>query len=110
MKMRKKSDLPTKVCLRCGLPFSWRKKWERDWETVKYCSDRCRSGPALQRFSCRLITSGAADFVRGQGEAEGWPLWPDRAFDAGIGRKTKPGGDPTDVRSAVWIETPTKTS
>jgi hypothetical protein len=56
----------------------------------------------LQRFSCRLITSGAADFVRGQGEAEGWPLWPDRAFDAGIGRKTKPGGDPTDVRSAVW--------
>lgn len=48
MKMRKKSDLPTKVCLRCGLPFSWRKKWERDWENVKYCSDRCRSGPALE--------------------------------------------------------------
>ncbi|MFN4940587.1 MAG: DUF2256 domain-containing protein, partial [Bacteroidota bacterium] len=23
-------------------PFVWRKKWERDWESVKYCSDRCR--------------------------------------------------------------------
>jgi Protein of unknown function (DUF3253)/Uncharacterized protein conserved in bacteria (DUF2256) len=20
----------------------WRKKWERDWDEVKYCSDRCR--------------------------------------------------------------------
>ncbi len=43
-KMRKKSDLPTKTCLACGLPFTWRKKWERDWDNVKYCSDRCRSG------------------------------------------------------------------
>lgn len=51
MKMRKRSDLPSKVCLRCGLPFSWRKKWERDWDNVKYCSDRCRSGPALPALS-----------------------------------------------------------
>ena len=43
-KMRKKSDLPTKTCLACGLPFAWRKKWERDWDNVKYCSDRCRQG------------------------------------------------------------------
>jgi hypothetical protein len=43
-KMRKKSDLPTKTCLACGLPFTWRKKWERDWDNVKYCSDRCRRG------------------------------------------------------------------
>ena len=42
MKMRKKSELPTKVCVSCGLPFSWRKKWERDWEQVRYCSERCR--------------------------------------------------------------------
>lgn len=41
-KMRRKSDLPTKTCLACGLPFAWRKKWERDWDNVKYCSDRCR--------------------------------------------------------------------
>ncbi|MFN5679800.1 MAG: DUF2256 domain-containing protein, partial [Flavobacteriia bacterium] len=24
-------------------PFSWRKKWEKNWDEVKYCSDRCRS-------------------------------------------------------------------
>ncbi|NCF49473.1 MAG: DUF2256 domain-containing protein [Bacteroidetes bacterium] len=36
-----KRDLPTKICASCGLPFSWRKKWERDWENVRYCSKRC---------------------------------------------------------------------
>lgn len=42
-KMRKKADLPTKVCACCGLGFAWRRKWARDWDQVKYCSDRCRS-------------------------------------------------------------------
>ncbi|MFS1705008.1 DUF2256 domain-containing protein [Aestuariibacter sp. GS-14] len=37
----KKSALPTKMCPVCQRPFSWRKKWERDWENVKYCSKRC---------------------------------------------------------------------
>lgn len=41
-KMRKKADLPSKACAHCGLPFNWRKKWERDWDSVKYCSERCR--------------------------------------------------------------------
>ncbi len=41
MKMRKKSDLPNKLCLTCGLPFIWRKKWEKVWDEVKYCSERC---------------------------------------------------------------------
>ena len=40
---RKPSERPSKVCPVCGLPFSWRKKWERDWDNVKYCSDRCRA-------------------------------------------------------------------
>jgi len=38
--MRK--PLPNKNCLVCQKPFSWRKKWERVWEDVKYCSERCR--------------------------------------------------------------------
>lgn len=37
-----KRDLPTKVCPACNRPFTWRKKWARDWDAVKYCSDRCR--------------------------------------------------------------------
>lgn len=42
MKMRKKTDLPSKVCAACGRPFVWRKKWRSVWDEVKYCSDRCR--------------------------------------------------------------------
>jgi hypothetical protein len=43
-RMRKKSDLPQKTCQSCGRPFAWRKKWERVWDEVRYCSDACRSG------------------------------------------------------------------
>jgi hypothetical protein len=42
MKHKKKQDLPTKTCMVCGRPFTWRKKWEKNWDDVKYCSDRCR--------------------------------------------------------------------
>lgn len=38
----KKEHLPTKVCFTCGRPFTWRKKWAKDWEQIKYCSDACR--------------------------------------------------------------------
>ncbi|EJG0033632.1 TPA: DUF2256 domain-containing protein [Vibrio parahaemolyticus] len=37
-----KSHLPTKLCPVCERPFSWRKKWARNWETVIYCPERCR--------------------------------------------------------------------
>ena len=31
-----------KICKTCGRTFAWQKKWERDWDIVKYCSDACR--------------------------------------------------------------------
>lgn len=37
-----KSNLPSKDCIVCNRPFEWRKKWERCWDEVKYCSERCR--------------------------------------------------------------------
>ncbi|MDT7524627.1 MULTISPECIES: DUF2256 domain-containing protein [Pseudidiomarina] len=40
--MTKKQHLPSKVCPVCQRPFNWRKKWERCWEEVIYCSERCR--------------------------------------------------------------------
>ena len=43
-KMRKKSDLPAKLCGVCARPFVWRKKWAKVWDEVRYCSDRCRDG------------------------------------------------------------------
>ncbi|WP_240001872.1 DUF2256 domain-containing protein [Parvibium lacunae] len=30
--------------MRCGRPMTWRKKWEKVWDEVKYCSERCRRG------------------------------------------------------------------
>ncbi|PSU30443.1 DUF2256 domain-containing protein [Photobacterium aquimaris] len=38
----KKSVLPQKICVVCRRHFSWRKKWQRCWNDVKYCSERCR--------------------------------------------------------------------
>ena len=38
----KKQHLPTKICPVCGRSFTWRKKWAKVWEEVKYCSERCR--------------------------------------------------------------------
>ncbi|WP_189643613.1 DUF2256 domain-containing protein [Deinococcus piscis] len=37
------SERASKVCPVYGLPFSWRRRWERDWDNVRYCSDRCRA-------------------------------------------------------------------
>ena len=31
-----------KTCVACGRRIEWRKKWERDWENVRYCSKGCR--------------------------------------------------------------------
>jgi hypothetical protein len=50
---RKKGQLPTRDCAACGRPFEWRKKWAATWETVRYCSARCRRQarhtPSLER-------------------------------------------------------------
>ncbi|MDO9415496.1 DUF2256 domain-containing protein [Pararhizobium sp.] len=41
-KIVKKGQLPTKRCATCSLPFAWRRKWAKNWDDVKYCSERCR--------------------------------------------------------------------
>ncbi|WP_092743445.1 DUF2256 domain-containing protein [Hymenobacter psychrophilus] len=45
-----KAHLPTKLCLTCGRPFAYRKKWRNCWDEVKYCGEKCqrnRPKPAL---------------------------------------------------------------
>ena len=39
----KKENLPTKDCVTCNRPFTWRKKWERCWDEVTTCSKSCNS-------------------------------------------------------------------
>ncbi|WP_447910251.1 DUF2256 domain-containing protein [Brevundimonas bullata] len=43
MRRIQKRDLPSKTCPVCARPFSWRKKWQRDWPNVIYCSAGCAS-------------------------------------------------------------------
>ena len=33
---------PDKTCQACGRRITWRKKWERDWDEVRWCSEACR--------------------------------------------------------------------
>ena len=47
--MKKKCDLPVKICVVCKRPFSWRKKWEKVWAEVKYCSKKCSSNKKLNK-------------------------------------------------------------
>ena len=57
--------LPTKPCAACGRTITWRKKWERDWESVRYCSDACRragvspTDSALERAVLDLLDARA---------------------------------------------------
>ncbi|MGB0739614.1 MAG: DUF2256 domain-containing protein [Planctomycetaceae bacterium] len=37
-----RDQLPQKICTHCGLPFRWRKRWARNWDEIRYCSERCR--------------------------------------------------------------------
>ena len=31
-----------KICAVCQRPFTWRKKWQSNWNEVKVCSDACK--------------------------------------------------------------------
>jgi hypothetical protein len=31
-----------RICRSCGRRITWRKKWERSWDEIRYCSDACR--------------------------------------------------------------------
>jgi hypothetical protein len=35
-------DPTDKTCESCGRRIEWRRKWERDWAQVRYCSAACR--------------------------------------------------------------------
>ncbi|SFO50076.1 hypothetical protein SAMN05428971_4229 [Candidatus Pantoea varia] len=43
-----KKSLLVRYCKTCNKPMSWRKKWERCWDEVMYCSARCRRNRAAQ--------------------------------------------------------------
>ncbi|MGB0572774.1 MAG: DUF2256 domain-containing protein [Alphaproteobacteria bacterium] len=40
--MGHKRDRRTKICPICNRSFTWRRRWAACWDTVKFCSARCR--------------------------------------------------------------------
>ncbi|WP_229053644.1 DUF2256 and DUF3253 domain-containing protein [Aeromicrobium sp. Leaf350] len=76
---------PPKTCASCGRTIEWRKKWERDWDSVRYCSDACRrrgvseEDRRLERTIVELLDQRAADATicpsdaaRAAGTEDGW--------------------------------------
>jgi hypothetical protein len=45
----RKGDLPSKPCQYCGRPMVWRKAWTKNWDDVRYCSERCRGDAKADR-------------------------------------------------------------
>ena len=48
-----------KTCVACGRRIEWRKKWERDWDDVKYCSTACRKrgvDPTEQTLEASILS------------------------------------------------------
>jgi hypothetical protein len=54
-------EFAAKTCAACGRTMEWRKSWAKNWEQVKYCSDRCRGqkvkpvDAALEETILRLL-------------------------------------------------------
>lgn len=71
-----------KTCAACGREITWRKKWERDWESVRWCSDACRrrgvrpvdtqlEAKTLELVSSRAGTVCPSEVARAV-DPEGW--------------------------------------
>ncbi|NBR05482.1 MAG: DUF2256 domain-containing protein [Planctomycetes bacterium] len=47
--MKTNKSKPFKICQTCQRPFSWRKKWEKVWNDVKYCSEKCNRNRKISK-------------------------------------------------------------
>jgi hypothetical protein len=74
-----------KTCQSCGRTIEWRKKWERSWDDVRYCSTACRrrgvsdvdrrlEDTILDLLAQRARTSTIcpSDAARAVGEEDSW--------------------------------------
>jgi hypothetical protein len=60
------AEREAKTCASCGRRIEWRKKWDKDWDQVRYCSSACRRrgvgavDRALERSILDLLEDRAA--------------------------------------------------
>jgi len=56
-----------KLCKSCRRPIQWQKKYEQDWDIVKYCSEACsgyhpgEKGVVLEAAILNLLAERSAD-------------------------------------------------
>ena len=75
----------SKSCQTCGREIEWRKKWGKDWENVRYCSQKCRrdkpgeAGADLEKAILALLemrkrgaTICPSEVARQVGTEDGW--------------------------------------
>jgi len=46
---------PDKICASCGRLITYRKKWEKNWAEIKYCSDECRRNKNKYDFREKIL-------------------------------------------------------
>jgi len=54
-----KQNLPSKVCVVCERPFTWRKKWEANWDEVTTCSKSCNAKRKQQHKQEKVTTKNS---------------------------------------------------
>ena len=72
-----KSNLPVKICEQCNRPMEWRKSWAKNWDEVKYCSDKCRKlkkknpllNPKSSSSSSTLVSNSIPNIIGRGGNA-----------------------------------------
>ena len=76
-----------KACASCGRTITWLKKWERNWDQVRYCSERCgkhkprAAAAALEQRILDMLATRAHDATMCPSEvarAEGGEQWRER--------------------------------
>ena len=69
------SDRTPKPCAACGRTIEWRRKWERSWDDVRFCSAACR------RRKVRPVDEALADAISTllDGRARGTTICPSEA-------------------------------
>jgi hypothetical protein len=62
---------PRQVCETCQRPFTWRKVWEKCWDEVTTCSDRCKSERKRRRQAAKRREQEQGGAAEGGGSGSG---------------------------------------
>jgi len=89
---RNHNNVPVKDCVTCGRPFTWRKKWEKCWDEVLTCSERCkRDRRSKGKQDGRGAGIAAAIAMAGTGSRRGATCEGSSGSDDDEGRETVAG-------------------